>query len=174
MARLHQPPSFYGTYKGICIYRMYDNDYMRTASSLTGERVKTDAKFKNTMASANWLAAASKLASAVYAMLPNYRRKFRLYRKLTGKSMQLLKAGKAVGEIVVELLLFVRLPKQKATKITGQRNRMRITRHANTTIGGNEKMPYLTISKQKVQQARRYARYSQPSQQKLVLITTPV
>ena len=118
MARLHQPPPFYGTRDGICIYEMYGFDYMRTASSLTGERVKTDAKFKNTMAWAQRLAAASKLASAVYAMLPNYRRKFRLYRKLTGKSMQLLKAGKAIGETVVELLLFARLPKKKANKIT--------------------------------------------------------
>ncbi len=37
MARLHQPPPFYGTYKGICIYQLYAEVYMRTASSLTGE-----------------------------------------------------------------------------------------------------------------------------------------
>ncbi len=152
MARSPRPSSFYGTCNGICVYRMYGNDYIRTASSLTGERVKKDPAFKNTMAWAGRLAAASKLASAVYAMLPNYRRKFRLYRKLTGKSMQLLKAGKAVGETVVELLLFVRLPKKKAKKITGERTRVRITGTSRTGFEYQQKrsstvivMPATTI-----------------------------
>ncbi len=153
MSRLPKPPSFYGTYNGICIYRMYDNDYIRTASSLTGERVKKDPAFKNTMAWANRLAAASKLASAVYAMLPNYRRKFRLYRKLTGKSMQLLKAGKSVGETVVELLLFVRLPKKKAKKITGQRTRMRLTRRVNRNRAIRERVFYAAAGEAGVHQA---------------------
>jgi hypothetical protein len=122
MARLLQPAPFYGTFKdqGICIYRMHGIDYIRAASSLTGKRVKTDAKFRKTMEWANRLAAASGLASAVYAMLPKYRRKHRLYRLLTGRAMQLIKAGSSVGETVVELLLLVRLPKKKARKITGE------------------------------------------------------
>ena len=147
MARLHQPPPFYGTRDGICTYKMYGADFMRTASSLTGKRVKEDPVFKNTMAWAQRLAIASKLASAVYAMLPNYRRKFRLYRKLTGKAIQLLKAGKDIGEIVVELLLFVRLPKKKARKITGERTRMRLARRVNRNIAVHERVIYAIAGK---------------------------
>ncbi len=173
MARLHQPPPFYGTRNGICTYKMYGNDYMRTASSLTGKRVKEDPVFKSTMAWAQRLAAASKLASAVYAMLPNYRRKFRLYRKLTGKSMQLLKAGKGIGEAVVELLLFVCVSKKKAKKITGRRTRMRFSRRTYTVIDSNKTLLFTAIRKQKPQQTPLYILYS-PSRPKLVEITTPV
>jgi len=120
MARLLAPPPFYGTHFGICIYHMYGNDYVRAASSLTGERVKKDRRFKSTMAWAFRLADASRLASAVYTLLPAYRRKFPLYRKLTGQAMRLLKNGMGEGATAVELLIGVKLPKRKAKKIIGE------------------------------------------------------
>ena len=120
MARLLAPPPFYGTRYGICVYQMYGRDFVRSASSLTGERVKKDKRFKNTMAWAFRLADASRLASAVYALLPPYRRKFPLYRKLTGKAMRLLRNGMGEGGTVVELLIGLKLPKRKAKKITGE------------------------------------------------------
>jgi len=120
MARLLQPPSFYGTCYGICTYKMYGQDFIRKASSLTGERVKTEAVFKNTMSWAHRLAAASRLASAVYAMLPVSRRKYAIYRKLTGKAMRLLKEGIAEGMVVVELMIVIRLRKRKRKKNMGK------------------------------------------------------
>jgi hypothetical protein len=128
MARLSQPPSFYGTWNGICVYHMFGKDFIRTASSLTGERVKTDPCFRNTMASASRMAHAARLASAVYSMLPGYKRKHPLYRKLTGRAARLLKRGMGEGETVVELLLMARLPKKKAAKIAGGRTAMRLNR----------------------------------------------
>jgi hypothetical protein len=92
---------------------MYGEDFVRTASSLTGERVKEDPAFKPTMAYAAMLAKASWLASSVYAMLPNYRKKHSLYRKLTGAAMRLLKEGRGEGEAAVKLMISIRLPKKK-------------------------------------------------------------
>jgi len=116
MARLLTPPSFYGTKYGLCTYHMYDNDYVRTASSLTAERVKEDPAFKNTRAWAAMMVQASGLAAAVYAMLPDYRKKHPLYRKLTGHAMRLLKQGRQEGEIIVELMLFINPLVKKTTK----------------------------------------------------------
>lgn len=113
MARLRKPPPFYGTRHGICVYQMYGEDFVRKASSLTGERVKKDPAFTSTMAYAALLKKASWLASSVYAMLPGYRKKHSLYRKLTGAAMRLLKEGREEGETAVELMIFIRLPKKK-------------------------------------------------------------
>lgn len=86
---------------------------MRTPSSLTGERVMEDPAFEPTMAYAAMLAKASWLASSVYTMLPNYRKKHSLYRKLTGAAMRLLKEGREEGEVAVELMISIRLPQKK-------------------------------------------------------------
>ena len=113
MARLLTPAPYYGTFHGICVYPMYGEDFVRKASSLTAERVKTDPAFKPTMAYAAMLAKASWLGASVYAMLPNYRKRHSLYRKLTGAAMRLLKEGRGEGEVAVELMIFIRLPKKK-------------------------------------------------------------
>ncbi|HSC36962.1 MAG TPA: hypothetical protein VLD19_03785 [Chitinophagaceae bacterium] len=116
MGQLLEPPDYYGTYDGICVYRMNGKDFLRSASSLTRKRVKKDAAFRNTRAWAARMATASRLASAVYAMLPPYRRKFPFYRKLTGQAMQLLKAGQEEGAVVAELMIAIRLPQRKPRK----------------------------------------------------------
>src|SRR4051812_2716805 len=107
MARLCTPPERYGTAHGICVYPMRGEGFMRTASSLTAERVKTAPEFKATMAWAELLKVASRLGSAVYAMLAPSRKKHRIYRKLTGQAMRLLRERKTEGETVVELMLSI-------------------------------------------------------------------
>ncbi len=121
MARLLTPPDKYGTFGPVCIYHMYDADFMRSASSLTGERVKKAVEFVNTMASAKRIGAASRLASAVYNMLPAWRRKHPFYRKLTGIAAKLLKEGREASAVVVELMIAIRPPKRKARKKTAKR-----------------------------------------------------
>ncbi|NII25499.1 hypothetical protein HB364_10425 [Pseudoflavitalea sp. X16] len=64
---------------------------MRTRSSLTGERVKKDPAFRKTMQFAGLLAKASRIGSAVYALVPADRKQHSLYRKLTGEAMTWLK-----------------------------------------------------------------------------------
>ncbi len=116
MAWLNSPPEKYGTFGNICVYPMYGKACMRTASSLTGERVKEDPAFKNTMASAKRLTDASRLAAAVYAMLPPSRQKHRLYRRLTGQAIKLVKERHTEGGVVVELMITIQLPRRKPRK----------------------------------------------------------
>ena len=116
MGTLSRPPKKYGTYCGLCVYEMHGKTRVRKASSLTGERVKEEPAFKNTMAWAGRLANASRLAGAVYDMLSPCRKRFYLYRKFTGIAMKLLTAGATEGEVVVELMQLIRLPKRKPRK----------------------------------------------------------
>lgn len=115
MARLLTPPLRYGTAHGICVYPMRGEAFVRKASSLTAERVKTAPEFRPTMAWAELLKNASRLGAAVYSMLAPYRRKHKLYKSLTGMAMRLLKEGKTEGETVVELMLSIQLKKKKRT-----------------------------------------------------------
>jgi len=68
------------------------------------------------MAWAGRMAQASRLAAAVYDMLSPCRKRFYLYRKFTGIAMKLLTAGATDGEVVVELMQLIRLPKRKPRK----------------------------------------------------------
>ena len=86
-------PPVTGTIGPVCIYKMYGRYFMRTRSSLTGERVKKDPAFRKTMEYASLLAKASRIASAVYAGLPAHQKQHALYRKLTGEAMTWLKYG---------------------------------------------------------------------------------
>src|SRR5882757_3112577 len=116
MGTLSRPPKKYGTYCNICVYRMLGKDRVRKASSLTAKRVKEEPAFKNTRVWAGRMAHASRLAAAVYDMLSPCRQRFSLYRKFTGKAMKLLTAGATEGEVVVELMQLIRLPKRKPRK----------------------------------------------------------
>jgi hypothetical protein len=70
---------------------MHERYFMRSRSSLTGERVKKDPAFRKTMEYATLLAKASRIDSKVYAGVPAHQKQHALYRKLTGKAMTWLK-----------------------------------------------------------------------------------
>jgi len=55
-----------GTIDGICFYRIGNKYYAREKSSLTGERVKSDPAFAETMRSAKQFGNVSKIASVIY------------------------------------------------------------------------------------------------------------
>jgi hypothetical protein len=113
MARLTGPPPFVGTHFGICIYEMYGEFYMRTASSLDAERVKTDPAFRPLMKYAAMLSCASRIAADVYALLPDKTRKHSLYKVMVGEVMQSLKQGITPEEAGQLLLKEYILPKNK-------------------------------------------------------------
>src|SRR3569832_2131075 len=116
MARLNDIPEEYGTYGTLCAYDMREKPFIRTVSSLTGDRVKKDPAFAHTMANARQLATAARLAVAVYEMLaPSRRPRFR-YKKMVGRAIRLLRAGHTEGETVVELKIYIRLPKRNRKK----------------------------------------------------------
>lgn len=55
-----------GTVGGICFYQLNGVYYARQKSSLTGERVKRDPAFAETMRQATQMGNASRIASAIY------------------------------------------------------------------------------------------------------------
>jgi hypothetical protein len=101
MAKQTGPVKIAGTIGNICFYEMDGKHYARLKSSLKGKRVKKDPAFQLTMMYAGWLAKASKIASVVYASLPE--KEHRQYRIMTGIAMKMLKAGAAPEDIVDHL-----------------------------------------------------------------------
>ena len=95
------PNPFTGRRGNLQGYRMAGTYYVRIVSSLTAKRVLKDPAFKRTMQYAGLLGKASKIASAIYHLLPE--REHGFYRKLTGMAMQLLKQGKTAEEAFKQL-----------------------------------------------------------------------
>lgn len=103
MAKQTGPKKISGTIGDICFYRLHEEHYARTKSSLSGKRVKHDPAFKGTMKYAALLACASKIASAIYKRLPKEQKSRKKYQAMTGQAMQLIK-NKMDIETVIELL----------------------------------------------------------------------
>ena len=100
MARLTSLPSFTGTTGPVTVYRMFGQYYVRSRSSLTAKRVKTDPAFRTTMQYAALLSHAAKIGSKVYALMLPLNKKHTLYRKLTGEAMTWLKYGWKETDII--------------------------------------------------------------------------
>jgi len=99
MARYIGTPLFTGSIDGICIYHMWNRYFVRTKSSLTGERVKKDPAFRRTRQKAAMLSRASAIASGIYRALPVHWRQFWMYRAFTGEAMHLLGENKSAEEV---------------------------------------------------------------------------
>ena len=83
---------------------MNDVYYARKKSSLSGERVKKDPAFKETMRHANLFAKASSIGSMVYkALYPGIKNRER-YQELTGRASCLLQEGLNEEETLAVLL----------------------------------------------------------------------
>jgi len=103
MAKQAGPFYITGCIENICFYHLMGDYYARMKSSLDAKRIKNDPAFSETRRYAELLGRASKIASAVYNELPKEKRKHRLYRKLTGRAMKLLKGGKTEVEVLKNL-----------------------------------------------------------------------
>lgn len=103
MAKQCGPILITGLRDNLCFYQMEGKYYVRMKSSLNGKRVKTDPAFAGTMQYAGLLAQASKISSEAYRSLPAEAKTKGLYRKLTGKAMQWLKAGHDPEQVMVLL-----------------------------------------------------------------------
>ena len=113
MAKQTGPNPFTGRRGNLQGYRMAEKYYVRIVSSLTAKRVLEDPAFKRTMQYAGLLGKASKIASAIYRLLPE--REHGFYRKLTGMAMQLLKQGKTAEEALNQLYNDFILPASPVT-----------------------------------------------------------
>ena len=78
-----------GTVGGICFYRMDGKYYARKKSNLSGERVKSDPVFAETMRYAKRMGSASKIASVLYRQIvPQGERSRERYREVVGMVMR--------------------------------------------------------------------------------------
>jgi|KBSSwiStaDraftv2_1062776.scaffolds.fasta_scaffold315713_3 hypothetical protein len=92
-----------GTIGDICFYRLHEEHYARTKSSLSAKRVKHDPAFDATMKYAALLACASKIASVIYKRLPAEQKDRKKYQAMTGQAMRLLKEKKNI-DVIIEML----------------------------------------------------------------------
>jgi hypothetical protein len=134
MAKQTLPPFFVGTAQCLTFYKMYERYYVRMKSTLTAERVKTDACFAATMWQASIMTQASKIGSAAYALIPAFCREYRHYRMLTGKANLLLKKGLHEDEIIMRLIdkYVIPIRKQALRENRQERNREKKKRNRRT------------------------------------------
>jgi len=132
MAKQTLPPFFVGTAQCLTFYKMYGRYYVRMKSSLSAERVKTDACFAATMWQASIMSQASKIGSAAYALIPAFCREYRHYRMLTGKANILLKKGLHEDEIIMRLIekYVIPIKKQAIRENRREQNKRKRNRNA--------------------------------------------
>lgn len=82
-----------GTMCGVTFYKMRGLHFARAQSSLTGQQVKKDKRFRRTLQQAAVLAMAAKYVTPIYNGLTEDWRCHDLYRKLVGLGIRLLHQG---------------------------------------------------------------------------------
>ena len=96
MAKQIGPNYLVGIHGGLCWYKMDGQYYVRKLSAI--HYFKKAKRFRNTMASAERLARASKIASVIYRALPKHWRKYWMFRAFTGEAALLMKYEKTAEE----------------------------------------------------------------------------
>jgi len=84
---------FTGTHDGLCGYFCCGKNIIRSASSLTGARVKKEAAFEGFRKSGDRMKEASPIAAALYKRIPKEHKRYSLYRLLTGEALKMIKIG---------------------------------------------------------------------------------
>ena len=88
-----------GTINGICFYCLDGEFYARAKSSLSGERVKTDPAFAETMRYAQRMGSASTIASEIYKMIvPQHERSRDRFREMVRMVMREMDAALRLHE----------------------------------------------------------------------------
>jgi len=103
MARVTAGIFFTGNVGGLCFYRMDGRYYVRRASSLRGERVKKDPRFAASQRRAVQFGAASRIARALYPMLPEKEKRKGSFGRLTAIVYRLLIEGLTEKQILKKL-----------------------------------------------------------------------
>ena len=82
-----------GTQGGITCYISQGKNIFRTASPLTGARVKKDPAFAGFRKSSNRMREAAPIAASLYHQIPKEKKEFSLYRRLTGEAIKMIRDG---------------------------------------------------------------------------------
>jgi hypothetical protein len=95
-----------GTQEGITCYISQGKNIFRTASPLTGARVKKDPAFVGFRKSSNRLREAAPIAASLYHQIPKEKKEFSLYRRLTGEAIKMIRDG--VDKAIIMHTLHIR------------------------------------------------------------------
>ncbi|WP_217602466.1 hypothetical protein [Chitinophaga sp. GbtcB8] len=134
MPKQQGPVYFTGTRGDACFYKMDGQYYVRKKSSLSGKRVKHAPSFELTRVYADLLAQASRLAAAVYRLLPKEQKNLVLYRAMTGEALRMLKQGVNVEVISAQLQAYC-APKVVKVK-PAERKRKAVTAPGGMRVAG--------------------------------------
>lgn len=121
------PVFLQGRYGNISAYYCSGQWRFRKVSSLTGKRVKTSPRFRNTMLFAGLLGRASAIGSAIYAALPPHWKQYWMYRSFVGEAMTMIKEGKTDEEAL--LVLWNRYAAEFATGYAEEKDFQHIALH---------------------------------------------
>lgn len=118
MAIVSKEITFTGTVGDLTIYRWEDRIFARKKSSLTRERVLKDKAFEGLRKHAGDMGRASKLASAIYKLLPADIKGRFIFRAIAGDAASLLYKGKTEEQVKNSLTrkyLYIPVNKGKRT-----------------------------------------------------------
>ena len=126
--------AFTGSDGVICCYYSQGRFIYRSASSLTGERVKKDPAFEGFRKSCNRMKEASPIAAALYKQIPAAQKQYSIYRLLTGEALKLIKQGidkKVIAEklhqLYIDPILQKTAAKTKSDHQTSLKGRLFVT-----------------------------------------------
>ena len=99
MARFTSKIRYSSCKSQVCTYSMKGKIYQRSKSSLTGERVKTDPVFKNTMMYAQIMKHSGHLSSLLHRKFsPRWKRKVK-YKRLVSMAFRFFEKGYCTQEV---------------------------------------------------------------------------
>ena len=129
-----------GTIDNVSFYWLGDLAVVRAKSSLDGKRFKKEKCFEGSRQSAQRFADGNRLASHVYARVPEQKRAYSLFCFLKKKAILLIKEGRSRKEAEIWLMDYLKdlqllpkpekLPKQITSREQYYGNRTRVVRNA--------------------------------------------
>ena len=103
MARIESDYDIAGTYGNLVVYKVGDQLYARTKSSLDGKRFWKDRAFARSREKAKQFGVAAMIAKTIYALLPKEVKRYGLFGKVTGFIHKGLQEGKSKETLVQEM-----------------------------------------------------------------------
>lgn len=116
MGKQRGPHFITGTVGNLTFYRLDGQYLVRAKSSLSRKRVKRSPAFRRTMAYAELLGRASRLAAKLYRSIPRKKQRVEVYRAMTGAAMGLFKQGMEEEPVRAKLMADYVHPRIKAAQ----------------------------------------------------------
>lgn len=170
MGRQTGPHYITGTIGDRTYYKLNGQYLVRAKSTLSRRRVKRSPAFRRTMEYAGWLGQASKVAAEVYRMMQREKRKVKVYRKMTGEAMEMIRQGMDVAKVKDQLMqqylpkaqpvlqpVQVKVPKQKPVVVVRPMKVPRLFSAGQGVVRGRKSWQWVVGSWQQTEQEKVYS-----------------